>query len=110
MAIARKIDPAALARSFADEISAAPEVKRAWYDVRPHSFDPDRLSLSFYVLLDSDSDAAFAVVADALTRLQDHYFDETSISAEIFLPCHVEEIGLDQLLLEGSSEIPFRGA
>ena len=109
MAIARKIDPAALARSFADEISAVPEVKRVWYWFGPGLQNPDQMYLDFYVLLDPDTNAAHTRIANALTCLQEQHFDDIGMSMETFLPWHVETRGLENILLDGSIEVPLRG-
>ena len=108
MAIARKIDPAAMARAFADEVSAIPEVKRLWYHADENPYIPDTISLSFYVLQDPDTDASFAAIADALTYVQERHFEEAVMSAEIIQPWQIESRGLDYLLVEGSVEIPLR--
>ena len=110
MAIARKIDPAALARSFADEIRAVPEAQRLWYRARPHSIEPDRLSVDFYLLQAVDTDSSFTAIANALTRLQERYVDDVSVGLEIFLPWHVDNVGLDRLIPEAAIEISRRGA
>jgi hypothetical protein len=109
-AIARKVDPAALARSFADEISAVLEVKRLWYCARPHLIEPDRLSVDFYLLHDPNTDASFTAIANALTHLQEQYFDDVSVGLEIFLPWHADNLGLVRLIPEAAIEIPRNGA
>ena len=110
MAIARKIDPAALARSFADEVSGVPEVRRIWYHAGQNPYDPERISLSFYVLQDPDTSASVTAIATALTCVQERYVDEAVMSLEIMYFWQIEARGLDQLLVEGSVEIPLRGA
>ena len=78
MAIARKIDPAALARSVANDLRDVPEVKRLWYYARPGLLGPELLSVGFYFLIDPDTKAAQSAIVDALERVQIQYFDETS--------------------------------
>ena len=110
MAIARKIDPAALARSFADEIRVVPEVKRLWYRYRPNSFNPERMSLDFSILLDRYSKAADSAIADALTRLQTEYFDELSVGSLEFTQSEHDVLTLDDLVGPDLIEIPLREA
>jgi hypothetical protein len=108
MAIARKIDPAALARSFADEISAVPEVKRLWYWAGPHQHDPAQVDLDFYVLLDRSNDAADAAVADAAVRLAQKH-PEVGFGLDTFLPYHMTTVGEEKMLPEGAIELVVRG-
>lgn len=110
MAIARKIDPAALARSFADEIRAVPEVKRLWYRYRRNSFAPERMSLDFSIQLDRESKAADTAIADALTRLQTEYFDELSVGSLEFTQSENAVLTLDDRLSPDFTEIPLREA
>ena len=110
MAIARKIDPAALARSFADEISVVPEVKRLWYRYRPNSFNPQRMSLDFNIQLDRESKAAATAIADALTRLQTEYWDDLSVGSFQFSLSEDDVLTLDDLVSPDAIEISLRGA
>jgi hypothetical protein len=110
MAIARKIDPAALARAFANEVSAVPEVKRVWYMYRPSTIDPDRMSLGFDILVDGESKAADMAIVDALTRLQTKYFDELSVGTFEFSLTDDDDLTLDDLVSPDAIEIPLRGA
>jgi hypothetical protein len=108
MAIARKIDPASLARSFADEISVVPEVKRLWYWSGPHQHDPVKFDLDFYVLLDQSNDTANAAVADAAVRLAQKH-PEAGFGIDTFLPYHVMTVGEEKMLPEGAIELEVRG-
>ncbi len=110
MAIARKIDPAALARSFADEIRAVPEVKRLWYRYRPNSFNPERMSLDFNIQFDRESKAADTAIGDALTRLQAEYFDEISVGSLEFMQSEDGALTLNDRLSPDFTEIPLREA
>ena len=110
MAIARKIDPAALARSFADEIRAIPEVKRLWYRYRPSQTDPDRMSLGFNVQLESESKAADTAIVDALTRLQTEYFEELNVGALQFTLVENDVVTLDDMVSPDLVEVPLRRA
>src|SRR4051794_14041717 len=109
MAIARKIDPAALARAFADEISVFPEVKRVWYMYRPDSFDAERMSLSFNIQLEAESKAADRAIVDALTRLQTDYFDELNVGSFEFSIGENDPLTLADLVSPDAIELPLRG-
>jgi hypothetical protein len=108
MAIAKQVDPAALARSFAGEIRAIPEVRLLRYWAGPDRVDPGKLLLDLSILRNPATDAADAAVADPLVRLAEHH-PKVGVGLESFLPSHVETLGLDELLLRGSIEIPLRG-
>jgi hypothetical protein len=110
MAIARKIDPAALARAFADEVSAVPEVKRLWYRYRPSQIDPDRMSLGFNIQLESESTAADTAIVDALTRLQTKYFEELNVGALQFTLAENDVVTLDDMVSPDLVEVPVREA
>jgi hypothetical protein len=110
MAIARKIDPAALARSFADEISAVPEVKRLWYRFRSSQIDPDRMSLGFNIQLECESKAADAAIVAALTRLQTEYFEEANVTALQFTLAGDDDLTLDDLVSPDLIELQLREA
>jgi hypothetical protein len=106
MAIARKIDPAALARAFADEISVVPEVKRVWYRFRASQVDPERMNLGFDIQLASESKAADAAIVDALTRLQTEYFEELNVGALQFTIDENDVVTLDDMVSPDLVEVP----
>jgi hypothetical protein len=109
MAIARKIDPAALARAFADEISAYPQIKRIWYRYMPGIADPDRMILSFNILLDGESKAADMAIVDALTRLQTECFEELNVGSFEFSIAENDPLTLADLVSPDAIELPLRG-
>jgi len=109
MAIARKIDPAALARAFADEISRVPEVRRVWYLFRPSRLDPDRMSLSFDIQLGGESKAANTAIVDALTRLQTEYFEELNIGSFEFALSENDTLTLEDLVSPDAIELVLHG-
>ena len=108
MAIARKIDPAVLARCFADEISAIPEVKRLWYRYRPSTIDPDRMSLGFNIQLERESKTADTAIVDALTRLQTEYFEELNVGTLQFTLAEDDVLTLDDLVGPDLIELSLR--
>jgi hypothetical protein len=110
MAIARKIDPAALARAFTDEISAVPEVKRVWYQYLPGIADLDRMHLSFDILFSEESTASEKAIVDAVTRLQSQYFDDLYVGTFEFTLAEDDRLALDDLVSPDAIEIPLRGA
>ena len=109
MAIARKIDPAALVRAFADEIGAVPEVKRVWYRFRPNTIDPDRQILSFNIQLETESKAADTAIVDALTRLQTEHFEELNVGSFEFSIAENDPLTLADLVSPDAIELPLRG-
>jgi hypothetical protein len=109
MAIARKIDPAALARRFADEISAVPEVRRLWYRYRPNWIDPHRTTLHLTIQLERESKTADTAIADALTRLQSEYFDDLDAGSLQFTLSENDVLTLDDLVSPDFIELPLRG-
>jgi hypothetical protein len=108
MAIARKIDPAVLARSFADEIRTVPEIKRLWYRFRPSQIDPDRMSLGFNIQLACESKAADTVIVAALTELQTEFFEELNVTALQFTLAEDDALTLDDLVSPDLIELPLR--
>jgi hypothetical protein len=108
MAIARKIDPAALARAFADEVSVIPEVKRVWYRVRPGWFDPERLSLSFAIQYSAQTATAERAVMAALTRIQEQYWDDLTVGSFEFSLAEDDDLTLDDLVSPDATELPLR--
>ena len=110
MAVARQIDPAALARSFADEIRAAPEVKRLWYRYHPSTFDHDRMVLDLNIQLDGESKAADTVIANALNRLQAEYWDDLWVGGFQFTLCEDDVLTLDDLVSPDAIELRLHEA
>jgi hypothetical protein len=110
MAIARKIDPASLARSFADEIRAFPEIKRLWYRFRPSQIDPDRMNLGFNIQLECESKAADTAIVDALTRLQSEYFEELNVGSLQFTLVENDVLTLEDMVSPDLVEVPLREA
>lgn len=108
MAIARKIDPAALARSFADEISAIPEVKRVWYWSKMGHHTPGVLSLDLFVLLERTEDRIEDAVTRAMLRLDQH-FSPMMLAVITFTEDDAREFGVESELRDGSVEISLHG-
>jgi hypothetical protein len=110
MAIARKIDPAALARAFADELHTVPEIKRVWYRFRPNTTDPERMGLDFDIQLERESADADKAIMAALNRLQAEYSDELYVGGFQFSLTEDDLLTLDDLVGPDLVEIPLHGA
>ncbi len=108
MAIARTDDPAAVARRFADEISAIPEVKRAWYWSKLGHHVPELLSLDLFVLLARSDDQIEAAVTRATMHVNE-CSPEMMLAVISFTEEQVAEWGAEAELRDGSIEIPLRG-
>ena len=108
MAIARKIDPSALARSFADQISAIPEVERVWYWSRMGHHAPGVLSLDLFVLLERTDDRIEDAVSRAMHRL-DQQLTPMMLAVMTFTDDDVRELGVESELRDGSIELSLHG-
>jgi hypothetical protein len=108
MAIARKIDPNALARAFADEIRTIPEVERVWYWSKLGHHTPGVLSLDLFVLLERTDDRIEEAVSRAMHRL-DRQLTPMMLAVMTFTEDDVREFGVESELRDGSIELSLHG-
>jgi len=104
----KRIDPAALARQFADQVSAIPEVKRVWYWSKMGHHAPGVLSLDLFVLLSTSDARVEQSVTDAMSRLHESW-PNMMLAVMTFTEEQTAEFGVDDELRDGSVEIPLSG-